>query len=209
MPRTGFLYTLDAFPAATLPQLRPWFERLPLDPYISGHFRRRRFSRFTGPPSALRHLPHGAFEQSRDVNYLLGGVKREYQELEEGMVALNGFRALITAYVDHLGLDPERVIYGVHQIRILCTPEMAGDPAPEGIHQDGFDTIGIYCIDRVNVVGADTHLYRDKAQPPIFSRELQPGEAVYVNDREVYHYTDPVHPRVPGEGHRDVFVITA
>jgi hypothetical protein len=209
MPRTGFLYTLDAFPAAALPGLRPWFADLPIDPYIQGHFRRRRFSRFIGRPGQLKHLPHHSFEQSRSVNYLLGGVKREYQELDRGLYDSEAFRVLIQAYIDHLGIDPLVTEMGVHQIRILCTPDMEGDPAPEGIHQDGFDYVGIYCIDRDNVTGANTHLYRDKAQPPIFSRELQPGEAVYVNDREVFHYTDPVHPRVAGEGHRDVFVITA
>ena len=209
MPRTGFLYTLDAFPAAALPELRPSFARLPLDPYIQGHFRRRRFSHFSGPPDRPRRLGHMAFQQSKTVNELLGGVRRDYEELEEELVAREGFHALVRAFVDHLGLDPRTTEYGVHQIRIECSAEMAGDPAPEGIHQDGFDWVGIFCVDRVNVVGADTHLYRAKDQPPIFSRELQPGEAVFVNDREVFHYTDPVRPRDPGTGHRDVFVITA
>jgi hypothetical protein len=209
MPRTGFLYALDAFPAEALPALRPSFVRLPIDPYIQGRFRRRRFSHFIGPPDHLRRLSHMAFQQSRAVNELLGGVKREYDELEESLVGSEAFHSLVRAFVDHLGLDAQTTEYGVHQIRIECSSEVAGDPAPEGIHQDGFDWVGIFCVDRHNVVGADTHLYRAKDQPPIFSRELQPGEAVFVNDREVFHYTDPVHPRVAGPGHRDVFVITA
>jgi hypothetical protein len=209
MPRTGFLYTLDAFPAAGLADLRPSFARLPLDPYIEGHFRRRRYSHFSGRPDALRRLTHQTFQQSRAVNYLLGGVRREYEELEDAVVALPAFRSMIATYIDHLAIDPTVTDFGVHQIRILCSPEFAGDPAPEGIHQDGFDYVGIFCVDRHNVEGAATHLYKAKDQPPIFNRELQPGEVVFVNDREVFHYTDPLHPRVAGEGHRDVFVITA
>jgi hypothetical protein len=210
MPRTGFQYTLDTFgSAAGLAALRPTFSDLPIDPYITGHFRRRRYSHFSGRPGTLRRLKHQTFQQSRQVNYLLGGVRREYGELDDGLVALDAFRAMIATYVEHLGIDPAVTDFGVHQIRILCSPEFAGDPAPEGIHQDGFDYVGIFCIDRVNVAGAATHLYRAKDQPPIFNKELQPGEVVFVNDREVFHYTDPLHPLVPGEGHRDVFVITA
>jgi hypothetical protein len=213
MPRTGFLYTLDAFPAAGLADLRPSFARLPPDPYIEGRFRRRRYSHFSGRPNALRRLTHQSFQQSRAVNYLLGGVRREYEELEDGLVALDAFTAMIATYIDHLGIDPTVTDFGVHQIRILCSPGFAGDPAPEGIHQDGFDYVGIFCVDRVNVVGAATHLYKalegKAVQPPIFNKELSPGEVVFVNDREVFHYTDPLRPRAPGEGHRDVFVITA
>ncbi len=206
--RADALFTLDAFPAAGLPQLRPSFARLPFDPYISRRFRQRRLSRFDGPPSHLRHLRHSVFAQSQAVNQLLGGVVREYEELEDELIAQPGFRAMIASFVAHVGLPPSTVL-GVHQIRILCSGTLAGDPAPEGIHQDGFDAIGIFCISRVNVVGANTHLYRSPSGQPVFSRELQPGEVLYVDDRELYHYTDPLHPRVEGDGHRDVFVITA
>jgi hypothetical protein len=208
-PRTGFTYHLQNFPSAGLADLGPYFDRLPLDPYITGHFRRRRFSHFLGPADRLRRLDHTYFLQSRSVNYLAGGVRREFQELEEGMTALPVFRAIVATYIDYLGIDPTVTEMGVHQIRILCSQEFSGDPAPEGIHKDGFDYVGIFCVERHDVVGANTHLYRDKEAPPIFSRELQPGEVVFTDDRAVFHYTDPVRPSARHPGHRDVFVITA
>ena len=208
-PRTDFEFLLDRFPAADLASFAPFFALMPVDPYIQGHFRRRRFSRFVGAGEHFHRLRHTAFVQSRDVNYLAGGVRREFAEVEDGLVALPAFHALVDEYVRVIGLDAERSELGIHQIRILCSPEFAGDPAPEGIHQDGFDYVGIFCIARDNVEGADTQLFRSKDTPPIFHRTLQPGEAVFANDRRVFHYTTPVHPATPGEGHRDVFVITA
>jgi hypothetical protein len=209
MPRPNFLYTFATFPAEGLADLDSSFAGLPLDPYIEGKFRLRRFSHFTGPADRLVRLKHTAFYQSQAVNRYLGGVKREYAELEDALIALPAFRALIAEYHEFLRLDPATTELGVHQIRIRCTPDQVGDPAPEGIHQDGFDYVGIFCVARDNLVGATTELYRPKDAPPIFRRELSPGEAVFVNDREVFHYTDPVRPRAGGEGHRDVFVITA
>ncbi|MBA3710655.1 MAG: 2OG-Fe dioxygenase family protein [Planctomycetes bacterium] len=208
-PRTDFSFHLQGFPAAGLSELRSYFDRLPLDPYITGIFRRRRFSHFLGTPDRLKRLDHTYFVQSRSVNELAGGIKREFAELEDGIAQLPAFRAIVATYIDYLGIDPETTEMGVHQIRILCAPEFSGDPAPEGIHKDGFDYVGIFCVERHDVVGANTHLYRAKDQPPIFSRELQPGEVVFTDDRAIFHYTDPVRPSADHPGHRDVFVITA
>lgn len=209
MPRKDFDFHLQTFPSEALHELRPYFDDLPLDPYISGHFRRRRYSHFRGPASALKRLDHKAFQQSRAVNYLQGGIAREFAELDPNMTALQGFKKIVAAFIDFTQIDPKVTEFGAHQIRILCSPEFSGDPAPEGIHKDGFDFVGIFCIDRHNVIGAETHLYRDKNQPPIFNRALQPGEVVFTNDRTVFHYTEPVRPEKNGPGHRDVFVITA
>jgi hypothetical protein len=209
MPRTDFLFHLQHFPQAGLDELRPFFERLPLDPYINGRFRRRRFSHFLGDSEHLRRLDHTYFLQSRSVNYLAGGIRREFQELEEGLLALPAFRTIVATFIDYLAIDATRREFGVHQIRILCSSEFAGDPAPEGIHKDGFDYVGIFCVERHDIVGANTLLYREKDGPPIFTKALQPGDVVFTNDREVFHYTDPVHPSQAHPGHRDVFVITS
>ncbi len=84
-----------------------------------------------------------------------------------------------------------------------------GEPAPEGIHKDGFNFVGIFCISRQNLIGAETHLHEDPNQPPIFAKELQPGEFVLVNDQRLYHFTTGMKPAGTIEGTRDVFVMTA
>src|SRR5215469_11640893 len=179
---------------------RPSFTNLPLDPYIQGTFRRRRFSRFTGPAENLSRLAHKYFEQSISVNKLAGGIKRDFPELEDQLVALPEFQTLVTRFVDFSKIDPETAEIGIHQIRIIASPEEVGEPAPEGIHKDGFDFVGIFCIDRRNLVGAETHLYEDPNAAPIFAKELHPGEFVLVNDRRLYHFTSRIKPAGAGEG---------
>lgn len=204
-----FAYELQTFPAAGLADLRPFYDRLPLDPYINGVFRRRRFSHFLGPASRMRRLGHMEFVQSKAVNQLVGGMKRNFEELEDGFVAMPALQAMVARFIEFMGIDPETREYGVHQIRILCSPEFAGSPAPEGIHQDGFDWIGMYCVDRQAIEGATTRIYPAKDQPPLFSRVLLPGECVFANDRKVFHFAEQVRPSGPGPGHWDLLVITS
>jgi hypothetical protein len=186
-----------------------FFANLPLDPYIQGKFRRRRFSRFQGPPESLIRLEHKYFEQSSAINKLAGGIKRDFSELEDQLVCLPEFQMLVSRFVDFSKIESEISEIGVHQIRIVASPGEVGEPAPEGIHQDGFDFVGIFCIGRRNLIGAETHLYEDPDQPPIFAKELQPGEFVLVNDRRLYHFTTGIQPIGTEEGTRDVFVMTA
>lgn len=185
----------------------PSFARLPADHYVEGDFRRRRLSRFQGAEPFV-HLPHQAFMQSDYVNRLLGNIQREYEELDDELIAHPAFHALLKTYCTFFGTRADMVL-GVHQIRIRCADDLQGQPAPEGIHQDGFDWIAIFCIARQGVEGGLTQLFEDPHQPPVFSKALRPGDAVFVNDRRAWHYTTPVTPSGPGEGHRDVFVITA
>jgi hypothetical protein len=67
----------------------PFFTNLPLDPYIQGGFRRRRFSRFQGSPENLTRLEHKYFEQGSVVNRLAGGIRRDFPELEEGLCQIS------------------------------------------------------------------------------------------------------------------------
>ncbi len=97
---------------------------------------------------------------------------------------------------------------GVHQIRTTCSSNNYGNPAPEGIHRDGTDFIGIFSVERENVQGGETHLYKFKKDNPVFSKILNAGELLLVNDREFFHFTTPIKPTSSGEGSRDVFVLT-
>ncbi len=209
LQNTDFDYKVQLLSSFSEMVFEPFFSRLPRDPYIKGNFRRRRFSRFRGEPENLTRLDHKVFEQSARVNKLAGGVKRDFEELEAGLIEMTEFKLLVAKFVDFSKIDPVTTEVGVHQIRVVASPEEQGEPAPEGIHQDGFDFVGIFCIKRRNLYGAETHLYSDPEKPPIFAKELQPGEFVLVNDRRLFHYTSALYPQTSGEGVRDVFVMTA
>lgn len=204
----GFLFCMRTENAIDPAAFKPFFNDLPVDPNIKGHYRYRRLSRFRITEDRIIKLPHGYLFQSKDYNPLVGDIKREFEELKDELVNLEMFKALLLAFRDLCALRAGAEI-GVHQIRTTCTSESFGDPAPEGIHQDGADFICIYAVDRNNVEGAETHLYTSKSgETSVFNKTLYPGELVLVNDRKFFHYTTSVRPASQGLGTRDVFVLT-
>lgn len=205
----AFLFTFKKVNSLKLEEIKPFFNTLPVDPYIKGNYRLRRLSRFTvSDDNKLIKLPHGCFYQSKNYNRLVGNTKREYEELDDELIKLDAFKTLILAFSDSCKLHPEAEI-GVHQIRITCSPTNYGNPAPEGIHRDGTDFIGIFSVDRENIQGGETHLYTEKKEKPVFSKVLNSGELLLVNDHEFLHFTTPIKPIAECKGTRDVFVLTS
>jgi hypothetical protein len=203
----AFLFTLKKVNSMDLEGFKPFFNDLPADPYIKDNYRFRRLSRFSISGNELIKLPHGYLFQSKNYNPLLGDIKRDFAELDDALIKLDVFRKLVLAFSDSCKLHPEAEI-GVHQIRTTCSTNSYGNPAPEGIHRDGANFVGIFAVDRHNIEGGETHLYAAKKQKPVFSKILNPGELVLVNDHEFFHFTSPIKPTADGEGTRDVFVLT-
>ena len=204
----AFLFTLRKVNSINPEGFKPFFNNMPIDPYIKGNYRSRRLSRFTVSGDQLIKLPHGYFSQSKEYNPLVGDIKREFAELDDALIELDIFRNLVLAFSDSCKLHPEGEI-GVHQIRIICSPDNLGNPAPEGIHQDGTDFIGIFSVDRDNIQGGETHLYTTKKEKPVFSKVLNPGELLLVNDHDFFHFTTPIKPQIDAQGSRDVFVLSS
>ncbi|MBD2457886.1 2OG-Fe dioxygenase family protein [Nostoc sp. FACHB-87] len=204
----AFLFTLRKVNSINPEGFQPFFNNLPVDPYIKGNYRLRRLSRFTVSGNDLIKLPHGYLFQSKTYNPLLGDIKREFAELEDSIIELDIFKKMVLAFSDSCKLHPEAEI-GVHQIRTICSAENMGNPAPEGIHQDGTDFIGIFSVARENIQGGETHLYTAKKEKPVFSKVLNSGELLLVNDHKFFHFTTPIKPQVDGLGIRDVFVLTS
>lgn len=186
---------------------KQFFNDLPVDPYVKGKYRFRRLSRFTAAGNELVKLPHGYLFQSKEYNPLVGDIKREFAEIDDALTQLDDFKKLVFAFIDACKLHPESEI-GVHQIRTTCSLNNFGNPAPEGIHRDGTDFIGIFCVNRENIQGGETHLYVEKKEKPVFKKILNPGELLLVNDREFFHFTTPIKPTSDAQGVRDVFVLT-
>ncbi len=204
----AFLFTLRKVNSIKVADFKPFFNDLPVDPYVKGNYRLRRLSRFIVSEEKLIKLPHGYLFQSKAYNPLVGDIKREFAELDDALIELDIFKSLVLAFVDSVKLHPEAEI-GVHQIRTTCSPQNLGNPAPEGIHSDGTDFIGIFSVDRENIQGGETHLYNAKKEKPIFNKILHPGELLLVNDHEFFHFTTPIKPLIDAQGTRDVFVLTS
>jgi hypothetical protein len=204
----AFLFTLRKVNSINPEGFKAFFSNMSIDPYIKGTYRSRRLSRFTVSGNQLIKLAHGYLFQSKEYNPLVGDIKREFAELEDALIELDIFKNLVLAFSDSCKLHPEAEI-GVHQIRTICSADNLGNPAPEGIHQDGTDFIGIFSVDRDNIQGGETHLYTDKKEKPVFSKVLNPGELLLVNDHDFFHFTTPIKPQIDAQGSRDVFVLTS
>ncbi|BAC90543.1 2OG-Fe dioxygenase family protein [Gloeobacter violaceus] len=190
-------------------EIRTYFASLPADQYTPGGYRTRRFDCFKLSTAGLIKLPHQDFYQSSDYNPKLGGIVRSYQPLADELTGLASFAQLLQTFARLSALRGEAVEIGVHQLEISCSEGHLGYPAPEGIHQDGFQVIGIYVVGVDNLQGGETLLYREKHGRPILRWTLNPGELLVINDRELFHYTSPIRVQQPGRGVRDAFVFTA
>ena len=205
----GFTFSHQRLSSLDLTAFSKFFERLSPDKHVDGNYRLRRYSLFTGPAHKLKRLPYEYFMQSKKVNYLYGGIKRQFNELETSLTALPQFEQLIQTIEHFFGFNPDKTTLGVHQIRITCSGQEKGLPVPEGIHQDGFDLIAICCIARYNVQGAETELYKNPEEDPVYNCTMQPGDIIYCNDRKMYHYTSPIEVGSKAtSGFRDMFVVT-
>lgn len=188
--------------------LKESFARLPLDPFIEGDYRFRRLSRFVSPAGRLRALPHAEFVQSDQYNLLLGNIRREYEEMEASVALNDGFINLISYIQEHLKSTGETSVFGAHQIRITAEEDSKGEPAPEGIHKDGFDYVVITCVDRLGVEGGKTELYESLDSSPVFSEIIKPNQILFVDDKKLFHYTTNVENINKADAYRDVIVVT-
>lgn len=204
----AFMFALQKTDSINLDAFNKFFNDLPVDPYMKGNYRFRRLSRFKIDSNHLIKLPHGYLFQSKHYNPLMGDIKREFTELDDAMIGLDDFNKLVFEFSYLCKLNPEEMEIAVHQIRTTCSANNFGNPAPEGIHRDGTDFIGIFSVDINNIQGGETHLYKSKKDKPVFSKILNPGELLLVNDHEFFHFTTPIKPTSSGEGTRDVFVLT-
>lgn len=209
--KTGWQYKLRNFTKIDVGVFENYFKNMPFDPYVKGDFRKRRFSSIKKDHFGnFEVMPHKKFIQSSNVNDLLGDVEREYDELELELIYSTEFKKIVDAFTELTGVNMYLTEVGIHQMRVLSSLYIKGEPAPEGRHKDGFDYIGIFCARRSQVSGAKSELFLNKDdEKPILEKILGENEMLIVNDREVYHNATKLNPTGTDCGYRDVFVFTA
>jgi len=209
--KTGWQYKLRNFTKIDVGVFENYFKNMPFDPYVKGDFRKRRFSSIKKDHFGnFEVMPHKKFIQSSNVNDLLGDVEREYDELELELIYSAEFKKIVDAFTELTGVNMYLTEVGIHQMRVLSSLYIKGEPAPEGRHKDGFDYIGIFCARRSQVSGAKSELFLNKDdEKPILEKILGENEMLIVNDREVYHNATKLNPTGTDCGYRDVFVFTA
>jgi hypothetical protein len=189
------------------------FEDLERDAYLpdGGSYRFRRHARFRFDPGTgeLSLLPHSSYFQDYATNRFVGGVERLFSPIRPETTR-NEFLLGITR-LNILMLPPRGRscwVADVHLVRIVGTPDQPGKPAPEGIHNDGFDFVSFHLISREGVMGGESVIY-DPEKRPLARRTLEsPLDSFYADDRRVLHFTSPIRPRGGQRAHRDMLLMS-
>jgi len=195
---------LDELPEEYVRHLQPSFEELPHTNHKDGAFRLRRYSIVGAYGDRLEKTE---FTQSSGYNEYQGDVTRKFDAIEDHVFFSEGFTHMVNLFRDVTGLHHEDI--DAHQMRI-STNGKSVPVSPEGVHQDGFDAVGIFSINRTNVLGGDALLFSDNVEHPFFSQRLEPGDFVIIDDRKLWHSAKTIAPvNKEDPAHMDAFILTA
>ncbi len=225
LARTGFAHLLPAQARALIEAcgtLTDWrdfsasWNHLPHDGYMAdgGRYRRRRHATFAVSRSGdIERRPHQPHYQSRDYNPLNGGVVRWFEPIEPQVGAGPTMIAMLRfcAQAFHALAPPEVRTWHVevHQFRIEPVGELAGNPTPEGRHQDGVDYVLVLMVRRHNIASGTTTLHSAGGEDLGSFTLEQPFDAVLLDDARVLHGVTPVQALDPAQAaYRDVMVVT-
>jgi hypothetical protein len=193
------------------------FNRLPHTNHKDGKYRLRRYSvvelRTTfwdaKEEVVVDHLSHRDFNQSEEFNKHQGGMTRSFEEIEDEVLQSEGMKEICFTFKKENNLiDGQEV--DIHQMRVITLEgKTFTHVSPEGIHQDGFDHIAMIGIERSNIEGGDLMAYVSKDSDPFLIHQLQPGEMLMLNDRELWHNATPIKRITATAGYGDWFVLCA
>ena len=219
--RTGFVFAHAPEMRTALEQrgMQDWagfaqsWDDLGLDTYMAdgGRYRKRRHAAFAVSGAGAAQKPPQPHYQSRDYNALNGGIARWFEPILAPVAGSPAFLAVLRLCHDVFdGLTPAPAWHvEAHQFRIEAKPGQAGQPTPEGMHQDGVDWVLVLMVHRVNVESGTTSIHAlDRA--PLGSFTLKaPLDAAWLDDHRVFHGVTAVRPLDPARpAHRDVLVVT-
>jgi len=191
---------------------RTW-DDLGLDTYMAdgGRYRKRRHAAFLVSRAGAARKPDQPHYQSRDYNALNGGIARWFDPVTPAAAGSAAFQAILRTCHDLFdGLTSAPAWHvEAHQFRIEARPGQAGQPTPEGMHQDGVDWVLVLMVGRVNIASGTTSIHGlDRTLLGSFTLEA-PMDAALVDDHRVFHGVTPVRPLDPEQpAHRDVLVVT-
>lgn len=189
---------------------------LPHDGYMAdgGRYRRRRHATFAVSRGGhIERRPHQPHYQSRDYNPLNGGVVRWFEPIEDRIGAGPTMTAVLRCSAQVFdALAPAEVAnwhVEVHQFRIEAVGEAAGNPTPEGRHQDGVDYALVLMVRRQNIASGTTTLHTVDGQDLGSFTLEQAFDTVMLDDARVLHGVTPVRALDPAQpAYRDVMVVT-
>ncbi len=181
-----------------------------------GRYRLRRYGLYQlyARSGRLIHIPGASFYQSSKTNPLNGGEHRRFAPLAADTVNNPFLRELVR--FDFAQLTSEKHVendwlVGVHQIRILATTGVTGNPTPEGIHRDDESYTAQHLIARHNIGGGVNYFYGGGTKParsPLAVWKQESYFDSYYFDCTQWHSVSPIiSGKLDSDGYRDVILI--
>ena len=187
-----------------------YFDNLPQDEYTPGGFRFRRLGNFT---SLWKNGPSfeqvsSSIMQPADVNSYLGDIERVYSPLEDELVESEDFYNMVMKFQDITGWLGD---FSIHQIRITANEGSVAEPAPEGVHRDGYRWIVPFFANMQNIKGGAGQVYDKEGKELLVNIKAKPNCYMAFPDREMQHFGTPIKQKdeSAGPGHWDSFVFAA
>lgn len=187
---------------------------LQIDPYMAdkGRYRRRRHAVYRADAAdRITRQAHQAHYQTLDYNPLHGGIERWFEPVSAAVGDSQSLQTILSFCRQLFGrLAPvKRWHIEVHQFRIEATPDLQGQPTPEGIHRDGVDYVLVLLIRRQNIASGTTMIHTTGGQLLGSFTLTEAFDAVLVDDARVAHGVTPVIPVDASQpAYRDVLVVT-
>lgn len=156
----------------------------------------------------LLDVPPRPYYQSRRSNSLFGGTARVFASFtEEGRGHALIRRLISESAHEMVDLGP-RVPIHAHMVRVLGRDGVAGEPSPEGMHQDGFDYVSIHLIRRENACHGETTITNSVGDEIVRITLRDPLDSAYLDDRRLHHGTTAISPMRGGVAVRDVLLLS-
>ena len=155
-------------------------------------------------------LEHRKFMQDATLNKHQGGMKRDFEEIEDGVIESEGMKEMCLVFKQANELVDGQELE-IHQMRVTTLGDGLTPVAPEGVHQDGFDHIAMIGINRFNLSGGALLIYESASDRTAFvEKELAAGEMIMIRDDIFWHNARDVWPLDRKEqGYGDWFVLCA
>jgi hypothetical protein len=204
---------LPSLPETSWQEFASTWDDMPVDAFMGdeGRYRQRRFSEFrvNVATRSLERLPHVPYRQSKEDNYLNGGIDRHYEPMIELAVNNKVFRQTLLCCAAIVGESQKckEYLVQVFQNRILAGGSLEGRPTPEGIHRDGVHYVLSLLLSRVGVRGGCSQLFRSSGEHVEDFEMSRRGDFILLDDEATRHSVTPIHPEAQGgSGHRDVMI---
>ena len=178
-------------------------------------------------PDPKFNPPAGYRFEGREDGQKTRTYDRRFVRVPKAMRDRPEFAEMIARFASYARLDPRyasrtSLTVGVHAIRIKADandPGLRGQVVPEGMHQDGFEYIGLLSPSRRNVASDwQTYVYaggpngeRPSAKArPMFQNPVEPGCLLFLDDGRMWHDADDLRQADPecGPAWRDFIVVT-